>query len=190
MSTESKRLMIAVISGTNRPESRTRVLAEFARRAYHDLGAEVWLIDLAAFPDDAVDPTKEPPGFKEIADLFVAAKGLVIIAPEYNGEVPNVMKYFFNWIRGRASLQVRPVAFIGLSHQEQGGAQEPVDQLHELFGGKKNGYIYPVRMLVHDAGDKIDPAGLVDEVEVAKLAKHAEGFLGFCRRMKAGSDKY
>jgi chromate reductase, NAD(P)H dehydrogenase (quinone) len=190
MSTEPKRPMITVISGTNRPESRTRVLAEFTRRAYHDLGAEVWLIDLAAFPDDLVDPSKEPPGFKEIADLFTAAKGLVIVTPEYNGEIPNVMKYFFNWIRGRASLQVRPVAFIGLSTKEQGGAQEPVDQLHELFGGKKNGYIYPVRMLVHDALEKIDPAGMVDELEVAKLNKHAEGFLGFCRRMKAGSDKY
>lgn len=190
MPPDPKRPMITVISGTNRPGSRTRVLAEFTRRAYHDLGAEVWLIDLAAFPDDAVEPTREPAGFKEIADLFVAAKGLVIITPEYNGEIPNVMKYFIGWIRGRASLQARPVAFIGLSTQEQGGAQEPVDQMHEIFGGKKNGYIYPVRMLVHDAGDKIDLDGMIDELEVAKLNKHAEGFLGFCRRMKAGSDEY
>ncbi|MDX6766346.1 MAG: NADPH-dependent FMN reductase [Candidatus Methylacidiphilales bacterium] len=191
MSSGPSRPLITVISGTNRPGSRTRVLAEFTRRTYHDLGAEVWLIDLAAFPDDAVDATKEPPGFKEIADLFVAAKGLVIIAPEYNGEIPNVMKYFFGWIRNRANLQARPVCFIGLSTLEQGGAQAPVDQLHEIFGGRKNGYIYPVRMLLHDAEDKIDASSeMIDQDEVIKLNKQAEGFLGFCKRMKAGSEKF
>jgi NAD(P)H-dependent FMN reductase len=183
--------LITIISGTNRPDSRTRTVAEQSRRIYHDLGCEVWLIDLAAFKEGTFDPEKEPEGFKEIADLFVAAKGIVIVTPEESGEIPNILKYFFAWIRQRVTLQARPVAFVGLSDEDNKfSAQAPVDQLHEMFGAGKNGYIYPVRMIIPDAANRVHKDGQIDEADAAKLKKHAEGFIGFCQRMKAGSKAF
>jgi NAD(P)H-dependent FMN reductase len=184
------RLLITIISGTNRPGHRARAVAEQVRHIYHEKECEVWLIDLAAFAEGTFDPSVEPPGFKEVADLFVAAKGLVIITPEENGEIPNILKYFFAWIRGRVSLQVRPVAFVGLSDAVRGGAEGPVDQLHEMFGARKNGYIYPVRMLIHDAVHRVHEDGTLDELDHRKLEKHAEGFMGFCDRMKGTMNKF
>lgn len=149
------------------------------------------MIDLAAFPEGSFDPATEPSGFKEIADLFVAAKGLVVVTPEENGEIPNILKYFFAWIRQRVTLQVRPVCFIGLAEEnDKEAAAGPVDQLHELFGGRKNGYIYPVRMLIPDAARRVGVDGEVEETEAAKITKHAEGFIGFCLRMKGKSSAF
>lgn len=185
------RPLITVISGANRPGGSTRSTAEAARRIYHDLGCEVWLIDLAAYPEGSFDPAVEPPGFKEIADLFVAAKGLVVVAPEENGEIPNILKYFFNWIRQRVTLQVRPVCFVGLAEvDDRAAAAAPVDQLHELFGGKKNAYIYPVRMLIPNAAQCVGAEGVLTEDVDAKLIRHAEGFIGFCLRMKGKSSAF
>jgi NAD(P)H-dependent FMN reductase len=191
MSAAQPRPLITVISGTNRPGSRTRSVAEAARRIYHDHGSEVWLIDLAAFAEGTFDPQHEPEGFKEITDLFVAAKGLVVVTPSENGEIPNILKYFFSWIRLRVSLQVRPVAFIGLADEpEPAAAASPVDQLHELFGGKKNAYIYPVRMLIPNAANRVHEDGAIDETDTLKLGKHAEGFIGFCQRMRGQMGKF
>lgn len=184
------RTLVTVISGSNRPGSRTRHVAERARHLYHDLECEVWLIDLAAFPEGSFDPAEEPPGFKEIADLFVAAKGLLVVTPEENGEIPNILKYFFAWIRRRVTLEVRPVAFIGLSDQPGDAAGAPVDQLHEFFGGRKNGYIYPVRMLLPDALNRVGEDGSVGPEDEARLRKHAEGFIGFCQRMKGQMGRF
>jgi len=190
MSTEP-RTLITVISGTNRPGSRTRSVAEATRRIYHDLDCEVWLIDLAAFAEGSFDPQAEPPGFKEIADLFVAAKGLVVVTPEESGEIPNILKYFFSWIRQRVTLQVRPVCFIGLADEDsKEAAANPVDQLHELFGGKKNGYIYPVRMLIPNAATRVREDGAIDESDLLKIHKHAEGFIGFCQRMRGQMGRF
>lgn len=185
------RTLITVISGTNRPASRARSVAEATRRIYHDLGCEVWLIDLAAFAEGSYDPQTEPPGFKEITDLFVAAKGIVVVTPEESGEIPNILKYFFFWIRQRVTLQVRPVCFIGLADEDsKQAAAGPVDQLHELLGGKKNGYIYPVRMLIPDAASRVRDDGGIDETDTLKLQKHAEGFIGFCQRMRGLMSKF
>jgi NAD(P)H-dependent FMN reductase len=191
MSSPQPRPLITIISGTNRLGCRTRSVAEVARRIYHDLGSEVWLIDLAAFAEGTYDPQREPAGFKEITDLFVAAKGVVVVTPSENGQIPNILKHFFSWIRLRVSLQVRPVAFIGLADEpEPAAAAGPVDQLHEIFGGKKNAYIYPIRLLIPNATNRVRDDGTIDETDTLKLGKHAEGFIGFCHRMRGQMGKF
>ena len=49
--------MIVVLSGTNRPGSNTRKVAELCRRLLEEAGAEVRMLDLAELPAELFDPS-------------------------------------------------------------------------------------------------------------------------------------
>lgn len=89
--------MIVIISGTNRPGSNTRKVTARVESSYKALGVKTQVLDLAELPPEIFAPTsyaEKPAGFKKFTDAILAADGVVIVTPEYNGGVPGVLKYF------------------------------------------------------------------------------------------------
>ena len=83
--------MIVIISGTNRPGSNTRKVTARVEAGYKALGVKTQVLDLAEMPPEIFAPTsyaEKPAGFKRFTDAILAADGLVIVTPEYNGGVP------------------------------------------------------------------------------------------------------
>ena len=83
--------MIAIVSGTNRPNSNTRKVVGHLETIYKRQNAVTSLVDLANLPPGIFDRgsyAEKPAAFKPFSDGVLEADGLVIVTPEYNGGMP------------------------------------------------------------------------------------------------------
>lgn len=178
--------MIVILSGTNRPGSNTRKIAAQVEADYQSLGVRTHLIDLVNLPPEifsAAAYAEKPAGFKQFTDPILAADGLVIITPEYNGSVPGILKYFIDMLPFPESFEQRPVCFVGLAAGIW-GAIRPVEQLQAIFG-YRNAYIYPERVFIPGIGKLLNEAGQFTNPDMEKrLHKQAEGFIGFVESLR------
>lgn len=179
--------MIVVISGTNRPGSNTRRVAGQVAGLYGSLQVEHALMDLSDLPAALFDPSSyatKPPAFQKFADAVLAADGLHVVTPEYNGGMPGVLKYFIDMLKFPESFDRKPVCFTGLA-AGMWGALRPVEQLQAIFG-YRNAHIYPERVFITGVGDKFDDQGVLKDADlVGRLRRQAEGFAAFAQRVGA-----
>ena len=144
--------MITIISGTNRPDSSTLKIAREVEDIYRKLEVETQLLDLQELPKEIFDPSSyeiKPLSFNKFTQPILEAKGLVVIAPEYNGGPPGVLKYFIDMLPFPESFEHRPVAFIGLAAGMWGGLR-PVEHLQQIFG-YRNAHIFPDRVFCQES---------------------------------------
>jgi chromate reductase, NAD(P)H dehydrogenase (quinone) len=178
--------MIAIISGTNRPDSNSRKVAGQIEEIYAGLDVETKMLDLARLPAEIFDPAsyaEKPAGFKDFSQTVLDADGLVVVTPEYNGGMPGVLKYFIDMLEFPESFENRPVCFVGLA-AGMWGALRPVEQLQSIFG-YRNAHIFPGRVFVPGVFNVIGEDGkLNDDKLVERLGKQASGFAEFVARFK------
>ena len=178
--------MIVIISGTNRPGSNTRKVTAQVEAAYQALGVKKQLLDLAEMPSEIFSSSsyaEKPVGFKKFTDSILAADGLVIVTPEYNGSVPGVLKYFIDMLPFPESFERRPVCFVGLAAGIW-GALRPVEQLQAIFG-YRNAYVFPERVFMPGINQLLDGDGRFNNSEIKeRLEKQAAGFVGFVESLR------
>lgn len=180
--------MIQVVAGTNRPGSNTRKLASLIECCYRDLAQEVEVLDLQDMPADLFAPSsyaEKPASFASLVQRVLAADGLHVVVPEYNGSFPGVMKYFIDMLPFPESFEHRCVAFTGLA-AGQWGAFRSVEQLQMIFG-YRNAYVMPERVWIPRINERWngDRTGLADEETAGRLRRQVEGFVRFVGRHKA-----
>ena len=178
--------MIVIISGTNRPDSNTRKVSAHVAARYTALGVKTQLLDLAELPPEIISPNayaEKPAGLKKFTDVILAADGLVVVTPEYNGGVPGILKLFIDMLPFPESFEHRPVCFVGLA-VGMWGALRPVEQLQAIFG-YRNGHIFPERVFMPGVGKLLNEAGQFTHPDMEKrLGKQAEGFVGFVESLR------
>lgn len=178
--------MLTLVSGTNRPGSNTRKVTAHVEEIYRGLGVTPRLLDLAQLPPEIFSPTSyatKPASFAPFADGVLAASGLVVITPEYNGSVPGVLKYFIDMLKFPESFEKRPVCFVGLG-AGMWGALRPVEQLQMIFG-YRNAFLYPERVFMPHINDLLGPDDRLKDAElVDRLKAQATGFIEFVERLK------
>lgn len=178
--------MIVIISGTNRPGSNTRKVTARVEAGYKALGVKTQVLDLTEMPPEIFAPTsyaEKPVGFKKFTDAILAADGVVIVTPEYNGGVPGVLKYFIDMLPFPESFERRPVCFVGVA-MGIWGALRPVEQLQAIFG-YRNAFIYPERVFMPGVGKLLDAAGQFTNADIPKrLEAQATGFVGFVEKLQ------
>jgi chromate reductase len=178
--------MIVIISGTNRPGSNTRKVTARVEANYKTLGVKTHLLDLAELPPEIFAPTsyaEKPAGLKKFTDAILAADGLVVVTPEYNGSVPGILKYFIDMLKFPESFERRPVCFVGEAAGTW-GALRPVEQLQAIFG-YRNAYIFPERVFLPRINDLLDDEGFLKDPELLqRLKAQAEGFVDFVERVQ------
>ncbi len=177
--------MITLISGTNRPDSNTRRVADQALAIYREISHPARILDLADLPLEVFAPSayaEKPALFHPFARAVLDACGLVVVVPEYNGSAPGALKYFIDMLKFPESFDRRPVCFIGLSAGMWGGLR-PVEHMQQVFG-YRNAHIYPERVFLPQIRDLLDPSGKIRDPEVLeRLRKQAAGFLEFVQRL-------
>jgi NAD(P)H-dependent FMN reductase len=178
--------MIVIISGTNRPGSNTRKVTTRIELGYKALGVQTQVLDLADLPPEIFAPTSyaaKPVAFKKFTDAILAADGVVIVTPEYNGGVPGVLKYFIDMLLFPESFEQRPVCFVGLA-MGIWGALRPVEQLQAIFG-YRNALVFPERVFMPVIGKLLDAAGQFTNDDIPKrLDKQAAGFVDFVEKLR------
>ncbi|MGB0951760.1 MAG: NADPH-dependent FMN reductase [Planctomycetota bacterium] len=93
---------ILMFAGSGRRDSINKKLASSAARKATALGAEVELLDLADFPMPLYDGDLEAEAFPEnvriVRGKMIAADGLFIASPEYNGSLTPLLKNTIDWV--------------------------------------------------------------------------------------------
>lgn len=182
--------MIVIISGTNRPGSNTRKVTAQVEAIYKTLGVKTHLLDLAELPTEIISPAsyaEKPVGLKKFTDAILAADGLVIVTPEYNGGVPGILKLFIDMLPFPESFERRPVCFVGLAAGIW-GALRPVEQLQAVFG-YRNAFIFPERVFLPGIGKLLNEAGQFTSPDMEKrLSSQATGFISFVEKLRGGKN--
>ena len=178
--------MITLFVGTNRPGSNSRKIAARIEQIYAGLKVPLNVLDLARLPIDVFLPqayAEKPAAFQPFSDAVLAADGLVVVTPEYNGGMPGVLKYFIDMLKFPESFQSRPVCFVGVAAGVW-GALRPVEQLQQIFG-YRNAFLYPERVFLPGIGGLLDDAGRLKDPELlGRLQKQAAGFVDFVEKVK------
>lgn len=95
--------MITVISGTNRRNSKTQIIANQFYELFHSKTVEnIELLNLEDLPTDFIHPGMyKPEGqskiLKKIQDTYmIPADKFFFVIPEYNGSYPGILKLFID----------------------------------------------------------------------------------------------
>lgn len=179
--------MIVILSGTNRPDSNTRRVSGQIAELYRDLKVPHQILDLATLPPEIFHPSSyanKPAAFAPFANAVIAASGLHVVTPEYNGGVPGVLKYFIDMLKFPESFERKPVCFTGIA-AGMWGALRPVEQLQAIFG-YRNAHLFPERVFIPGIGQQLNETGHLKDAElVGRLRRQAEGFAAFAEKFGA-----
>ena len=178
--------MITVISGTNRPNSRTRTVADFVLRVFEKNGEKTALLDLTELPTEIFAGSayaSKPESFAHFQDTVLSADGVLTIVPEYNGSFPGVLKYFIDMLRFPESLYEKPAAFVGISSGRWGGVRA-VEHLEMIFQYRQ-AHLFGRRCFVPDIKKALDASGQLRNPDTAeRLRKTTLDFAHFCKKLR------
>lgn len=179
---------IVVLPGTNREGSQTLRVGRALASRYGALdGVDVTLLDLRDLPQGLLDPgayADKPAGFAPFAEAVLAADGIHVVSPEYNGGLPGVLKLFIDHLPFPASFERRPVCFTGVA-AGRFGALRPIEQLQGIFG-YRNALQYPDRVFIPGVHKALGEDGWPNDDFVAGLLdKQVTGFVDFARAVSA-----
>lgn len=118
--------MITIVSGTNRPRSRARQVANLYAAILTELQVPHQVLDLAELPADFITEALyhnagRHAGFNRLAQQAEEAHKLVFVVPEYNCSFPGVLKAFIDGLPYPGGIRGKKAALVGLSAGQQGG---------------------------------------------------------------------
>lgn len=183
--------MILVISGTDRPNSNSRKVANHVHGLFQKMGEASQILDLADLkPTHFSGPHyggKAPETLDHAIQLVNSADALYLCVPEYNGSMPGALKYFIDHWKFPESFEFRPVAFCGLGHAW--GGLRPIEHLQGVMG-YRNAFMYPERVFFRDIGRHFkDSEAVTDPQMLSLFEKQCTGFARFIKALQsAGLD--
>ena len=173
--------MITVISGTNRPESRTRLFADYFLRQLTELGEGAEMLDMAEQPhaylqDEMYDGSPGHAELRQLQNRFVAqARKFAVFVPEYNGSYPGVLKLFLDGISVidyAGNFAGKHVALIGLASGRAGNLRG-MDHLADVFS-HMGAWVLPNRLPLSGIEKLLTENELTDPDTKIALRKQAE----------------
>ncbi|HSB77377.1 MAG TPA: NAD(P)H-dependent oxidoreductase [Candidatus Methylomirabilis sp.] len=173
---------ILAFAGSTRTESYNKRLIQIAVKGARAAGTDVTLIDLRDYPLPLYDGDLEvrdglPANARKLKDLFLAHRGLLISAPEYNSSITAVLKNAIDWVSrpvpGESSLACfdgKVAALMSASPGALGGLRGLV-HLRSILQNIKV-LVLPDQVAVPRAGDAFNPDGsLKDAKQQAAVAE-------------------
>ncbi len=176
---------IMIISGTNRPGANALRVSKLIESHYVKRGTPAEVYSLADMPREIFDSSSyatKPASWIPVQEKVLAARGLHVVTPEYNGSFPGVLKYFIDMLKFPESFEAKCVTFTG---EAAGiwGAIRSIEQLIHIFG-YRNAHIFPDRVFIPGIVQKFDAAGQFTDAAInERLAKQAAGFAAFTNKM-------
>lgn len=119
--------MISIISGTNREQSVSKMIAHHYQQLLQGKQVESKIIDLAELPKDFTysalyNNEGMDSRFNQYRQTIEDSQKYVFIVPEYNGSFPGVLKAFIDGLKYPESFQNKKCALVGIASSPQGGS--------------------------------------------------------------------
>lgn len=118
--------MIAIISGTNRVNNKTRKVARHYHNRLNELGVASQCYSLEDLPADFLMASKHAdfsrsPEFKRVQEeLIFPAEKFIFIMPEYNGSIPGILKLFIDSSEVQRAYHGKKACLTGISSGRAG----------------------------------------------------------------------
>lgn len=166
---------ILAFAGSTRTESYNKRLVQIAVMGARAAEADVTLIDLRNYPLPLYDGDLEvrdglPANARKLKDLFLAHRGLLISAPEYNSSITAVLKNVIDWVSrpvpGESSLACfdgKVAALMSASPGALGGLRGLV-HLRSILQNIKV-LVLPDQVAVPRAGEAFNPDGSLKDAK-------------------------
>lgn len=151
-------------------------------RLYTAEGAPAQVLDLIDLPAEIYAPEAykhKPEAFLVFQERVLAADGLHVVVPEYNGSFPGALKYFIDMLKFPECFEHKPVTFTGLADGVWGGLRA-VEQLQMVFN-YRNAYILPERVWFPRFKRIVDEHQITDELLRTLLEDQVKRFIKFAR---------
>lgn len=177
--------MIEIVSGTDRPSSRTIQVASLIAAFFKKLNVDAEILDLAQLPlHHMVGAGYDQTQLKDLqhaVDRVNRADGLVMVIPEYNGSFPGALKHFIDYWKFPKAFESRPVSFVGLGGRF--GGLRAVEQMQQVLG-YRNAFLFPQRVFLINVQNLIKDGQLTDSFILDLLKTQASDFTKFIRALK------
>jgi chromate reductase, NAD(P)H dehydrogenase (quinone) len=175
-----------IISGTNRPNSKSAEVCKIVQALYKELGEHVEMIDLASVGLKEVDGAQyganQPASMQDAIKKVTAADGIIVVVPEYNGSMPGALKYFIDHWKYPDTFEFRPICLIGLGGRF--GALRAVEHLQGVFG-YRNGFIYPERVFLTDVSKTLINGEIQNPLIMDLLRSQTKNFRKFVSALQS-----
>ncbi|MES2285190.1 MAG: NADPH-dependent FMN reductase [Bacteroidota bacterium] len=171
--------MITIISATNRPDSNSLKIAQLYSQLVEKQGVRSEVLSLEKVPVDIAFNelfSRRSGKFQELLDKYIIpSQKYVIIAPEYNGSFPGILKTFIDAMHPEL-LRGKKVALVGVSSGRAGnlrGMDHLTGILHYL-----GLHVHPNKLPISSVLSLLDDNGnLTDENTTKALEKHVLDFV-------------
>lgn len=173
--------MITVVCATHRPKNITFKIVEKYCEILREEGQEVKLLEMAELPKDFVyqDSFGKRTEATEslIHEKLLPAEKLVIVAPEYNGSYPGVLKAFFDGVKPHI-WKGKKVALVGVASGRAGNIRGMDHLTHVLHHLRME--VFSLKVPISKVEGLLDERGnLGDQETIQVLRNQAMEFLQY-----------
>jgi chromate reductase len=128
---------IAIVVGTNRPNSISGAVAAYYQQLLSELHTPAIIINLQELPHDFTvsalyGNSGKNQDFNKFHELIKTTEKFVFIVPEYNGSYPGVLKAFIDGLPYPNSFMNKKAALVGISSNLH-GASAALSHLNDVF---------------------------------------------------------
>lgn len=173
--------MITVIAGTNRPNSRSLVIAEAFAGFVREAGVEVQVLDLATldfsyFSTDMYSAQTITPKLRATQERYVlGVEKMAFVLPEYNGSFPGFLKLFIDGVSVNEyarNFTGKKISLTGVASGRAGNGRG-MDHLAACIN-YVGGWILPNQLPISSVDGLLDADGrLTDAKTLEALKKQA-----------------
>lgn len=166
--------MITIISGTNRPGSKTRQIAAHYQGILNEKGIAHQLLSL-----EMLDAVIRNDTVRELEDVFLKpADKFIFIIPEYNGSFPGVLKLLFDITDIKSAWYYKKALLTGIADGRAGNLRG-LDHLTNVLNYLKVN-VYFNKLPISRINQETDEQGnWLNTVTPVVIADQVEGFLDF-----------
>jgi len=173
--------MITLISGTNRPNSKTELVADVYNSILSNKRVHYKYLKLTQVPISFLHERmymERLGGFKGIQDTYMKpAEKFIIISPEYNGSFPGFLKLVIDACEIKACFHGKQACLTGVSSGRAGNLRG-MDHLTNIMGHVKV-TTYPNKLPISSIGDLVDDKGILDSQVIETIEQQIDGYLEF-----------
>jgi NAD(P)H-dependent FMN reductase len=172
--------MITIISGTNRKESKSLLLAQKYHNILKNKGIESQIFSMEEFPCDlSVHDiyNYDHPKIKNLVEKYIKpAEKLVFIVPEYNGGVPGILKLFIDAVDPKIFYQ-KKAGLVGVASGRSGNLRG-LDHLAAMLNYLQT-EVMAFKLPISRIDTLIQNEEIVDEDTIKSLELHADKMYKF-----------
>jgi len=173
--------MITVISGTNRPNSKTEMISDVYNGILNNKQVDNKILKLTTIPISFLHErmyAERLSSFKAIQETYMkSAKKLIIVSPEYNGSMPGFLKLFIDACEIKECFPGRKVCLVGVSSGRAGNLRG-MDHLTNIFN-HVGCTVFSNKLPISSVNNQTTESGDLKSETLEVINKQIDAFLEF-----------